>query len=100
MTWKLFLDDVRAPPDGSWTVARSVAAAEHHIDVYGLPLVMSLDHDLGDGRDAPVLLHLLINRYLDGRMDTLKSVQISVHSANPRGRENLLGLWAGFLKDG
>jgi hypothetical protein len=100
MTWKLFLDDVRAPPDGSWTVARSVAAAQYHIEVYGLPLVMSLDHDLGDGRDAPVLLHLLINRYLDGHMDKLKDVQVTVHSANPQGRENLLGLWTGFLRDG
>lgn len=61
---------------------------------------MSLDHDLGTGVDAPALLHALINRYLDGKLDGLKDVLLDVHSANPQGRENLFGLWAGFLKDG
>lgn len=102
MTWKLFLDDLRSPPDGSWTVARSVEAAWYHIREYGLPLEMSLDHDLGSeqGVDAPVLLHSLIEAYLDGdlRFMDAKLIRIHVHSANPRGRENLLGLWASFLR--
>lgn len=100
MTWKLFLDDLRAPPNGSWTVARSVKAAWYHMTTYGLPLEMSLDHDLGTGVDAPALLHLMIEGYLDGdpRFARAKLVQVHVHSANPRGVENLLGLWASFLK--
>lgn len=105
MTWKLFLDDLRAPPDGSWTVARSVPAAWHHIRTYGLPLEMSLDHDLGTDVDAPVLLHSIIEAYLDafysdGEASYLgaKVIKIHVHSANPRGVENLLGLWASFLR--
>lgn len=102
MTWKLYLDDLRAPPDGSWTVARSVEAAWHHIRTYGLPLEMSLDHDLGTDVDAPVLLHSIIEAYLDGDACFLgaKGVGIHVHSANPSGVENLYGLWNSFLKSG
>ena len=102
MTWKLFLDDIRPPPDGSWTVARSVRAAWHHITEYGLPIEMSLDHDLGEGHDAdaPVLLHAMINGYLDGDVQFLnvKLIKFNVHSANPQGVENLQGLWASFLR--
>lgn len=106
MTWKLYLDDLRAPPDGSWTVARSVQAAWHHIREYGLPLEMSLDHDLGEAMcDAPVLLHSIIEAYLDAneifgdpRFLGAKAIGIHVHSANPRGVENLQGLWASFLR--
>jgi hypothetical protein len=101
MTWKLYLDDLRAPPDGSWTVARSVEAAWYHIHEYGLPIEMSLDHDLGEDLcDAPVLLHSIIEAYLDGDASFLgaKSIGIHVHSANPRGVENLNGLWASFLR--
>jgi len=96
--WKLFLDDLRAPPDGSWVVARSVAAAQHHITEYGVPLEMSLDHDLGNGTDAPVLLHWLINQHLDGYLNVAKIATVNVHSANPVGRENLLGLWVSFMR--
>ena len=97
MTWKLFLDDLRAPPDGTWVVARSVAAAQAHITEYGLPHTVSLDHDLGNGTDAPVLLHWLINQHLDGVIDCTKITTVGVHSANPVGRENLLGLWVSFM---
>jgi len=97
VTYKLFLDDLRAPPDGSWTVARSVPAAVQHISTYGLPLKMSLDHDLGDGIDAPVLLHWLVDRYLDGEpMQGLSEMEIHVHSANPVGHANLMWFWKNF----
>lgn len=95
--YHLFLDDVRAPPDQSWVVARSVPAAEHYISEYGLPYRVSLDHDLGDSADAPALLHWLIGRYLDGvPMKTISTMIVEVHSANPVGRQNLLGLWLSF----
>lgn len=97
--WKLFLDDLRAPPDGTWVVARSVAAAQAYIREYGLPHTVSLDHDLGDQHDAPALLHWLIHEHLDGAIDCKNIVSVDVHSANPVGRENLLGLWASFTRN-
>ena len=52
---------------------------------------------LGNGVDAPVLLHWLIEQHLDGHLDCTKIVTVGVHSANPVGRENLLGLWVSFM---
>lgn len=94
MTWKLFLDDLRSPPDGTWVVARSVQAAKLYIETYGLPLHMSLDHDLG-GDDTPVLLHWLIEGHLDRKWNAQR-ISVTVHSANIVGSENIDSLWRSF----
>ncbi len=99
--YKLFLDDLRAPPDGSWVVARSVQAAYEYMLDYGMPFEISFDHDLGEKSegDAPVYLDVIINRFLDGHqpMSDALNIKVSVHSANPVGRVNLEGKWASFL---
>ncbi len=48
MTWKLFLDDERYPPqaDGSWTIARNYHDAIWYVKNYGMPSYISFDHDL------------------------------------------------------
>lgn len=43
---RLFLDDVRPRPDG-WAVARSFGQFERIIELYGVPEIISFDHDLG-----------------------------------------------------
>jgi len=85
---KLWVDDMREPPDTSWIVARSAAAA---IDVLrtGWVTELSLDHDLGDGRDgyevaAWLEMHPAL---LPWRMDC--------HSANPVGRERIMAAFEG-----
>lgn len=99
MTYKLFLDDLRAPPDQTWVVARSVASAIQYVETYGLPYSMSLDHDLGDGCDAPAFLHWLIDRDIDRESKLgLDKIKFSVHSANPCGRSNLEGFWFSYMK--
>jgi hypothetical protein len=47
MSYKMYLDDVRNPPDGTWVVCRSMAAAVEYIQEYGFPYFISFDHDLG-----------------------------------------------------
>lgn len=96
MTWKLFLDDLRPPPDETWVVARTVAAARVYITEYGLPLEMSLDHDLGNSVDAPQLLFWLIDQHLDGVFDATP-IRLKVHSANPIGAMRMEGLWERFV---
>lgn len=97
MCYNLFLDDLRAPPDQTWVVLRSVAAAKQYVAEYGLPAKMSLDHDLG-GEDAPVFLRWLIDELLDGTLVMTKHIDFNVHSANPVGVNNLHGLWDGYLR--
>ena len=99
MTYKLFLDDLRAPPDQTWVVVRTVRAAIEYVETYGLPLEMSLDHDLGGTEDAPVLLHYLVDQWLDyDKFEGLTQVKVQVHSANPVGARNLLGYWSSFVE--
>lgn len=99
MTYKIYLDDLRAPPDSSWMVARTVDAAKHLISEYGVPNEMSLDHDLGTGIDAPELLKWIATEFMDGRMPrSILTTKVTVHSANIPGILNLRGYWCSFVE--
>lgn len=43
---KLFLDDIRKPPDQTWDVVRSYTQFVAYIEANGVPDVISFDHDL------------------------------------------------------
>jgi hypothetical protein len=45
---KLFLDDIRKPPDNSWDVVRNYSDFCNYLSHFGLPDVISFDHDLAD----------------------------------------------------
>ena len=93
---KLWVDDERAAPDDSWTVAVSSEDAISHLYMLGTPAVIaanggvkevvqevSLDHDLG-GNDTGM-------RVLDWMTawDEWPAV-LTIHTANPPARENML----------
>lgn len=44
---KLYVDDIRSPPDDTWTVARTAEAARDILLAGGVELA-SLDHDMGE----------------------------------------------------
>ncbi len=99
---KLWLDDIRDPPDSSWRLARTyheavVALAGGTVDV------VSLDHDLGegatyahalnpgscephDGRTGYDVACWIEEAVLSGRIAPLK---MRCHSANPSGRARI-----------
>lgn len=106
---KIFLDDVRMPPDNSWVVVRSfdefvelIKSTPHIITE------ISFDHDLGieddgttpakSGMDAA---KFLINYIMDKKpvIGELLEV-ITVHSANPAGKSNILGFFASAKRSG
>lgn len=85
---KVFVDDIRNPPDRDWIVCRSVTAFKripwpmlHEIEI------LSLDHDLGQNR----LTGYDLAKWLEVRAHKGLSVpnKIVVHSANPVGRKNI-----------
>ncbi len=81
---KLWVDDFRNPPDGTWWWAKTSAGAIRLLD--RLPIAtLSLDHDLG-GQDTtrPIVLWMCES----GRWPAT----IAVHSANPVGRQWLEGM--------
>lgn len=89
---KLWVDDIRTPPDDTWVWAKTSAEAIHLLEnrlVAGFPWLppslMSLDHDLGgDDTTRAVVLWCCNNDYWPK-----KTV---VHSANPVGVEWLEGM--------
>lgn len=101
---KLFLDDLRNPPDYGWDVVRSYDDFVQWIELHGMPEMISFDHDLSFD-------HYLFNSsehsvipYDEYKEKTgfhcakyivdnnLPLRRWKVHSANTVGRENIIGL--------
>lgn len=89
MPTKLWLDDVRVPPDASWTWVRTAKEAIAILDSCDVD-VISLDYDLGEeercGTGLDVARHLTA-MVLRGR-PTPKVVML--HTQNPVGRQRML----------
>jgi hypothetical protein len=82
---RLWVDDLREPPDHDWAVARTSAEAVEMLSTTDYD-TLSLDHDLG-GEDTtrPVV------RWLCDHPDRWP-VEVQVHTADPVGREWLFGM--------
>lgn len=114
MSYQLFLDDERLPhrvtwanlPPGPWVVVRDYSQFVSYISKHGMPLFVSFDHDLADehyyknpngasfkektGYDCA---KWLIEYCMD---KSLKFPNYQVHSMNPIGKENIVGLVENF----
>jgi hypothetical protein len=96
--YKLFIDDVRDPPDDSWTVVRTVEEAKYLIQSWDLPTHMSLDHDLGGDETVMQILHWMSEEFYEEGPP-----EWCIHSANPVGRDNMesfLKSWGKSLSKG
>jgi hypothetical protein len=83
---KLWVDDLRPPPDDTWTVARTSEEAVLHLLMRPWE-VMSLDHDLG-GEDTT----REIIKWLCECEPECWPPEVLVHTSNPVGRTWLLGM--------
>ena len=83
---KLWLDDVRMPPDEDWTWVTSVRAAIVLLET-GRVVEASLDHDLGE--DVPEGYELCLWM---AEHDIWPRDRIKVHSGNPPGAERMIGV--------
>jgi len=117
----LYLDDVRIPQNNPsdhepWTIVRSYNDFVAYIKENGLPSLISFDHDLADEHYS---LEFEEWYYTPERIDMgertgydcakwlveycmdndLKMCQFTVHSANPAGAQNILGLLNNFRKN-
>lgn len=107
MTYRMYIDDLRNPPDRSWVVVRSVEAAQAYISEYGFPYLISFDHDLGmKGKLLPSGLWVgeevdlpsgydfakwLVEQDMDKPWMAAVDFKYIVHSANPVGAANIYG---------
>jgi NAD+-processing family protein with receiver domain len=82
---KVFLDDIRNPPDDSWIVVRNYSDCISLLQT-GKVTVLSLDHDLGadeTGYDVAKWIEEKVFLY------SFNPPEITIHSANPVGRSNI-----------
>lgn len=99
MTYALYLDDERDPKtDKDWLIVRSYDEFVVTIKERGLPSQMSLDHDLGDeSKSGYECAKWLVDHCLDEGL-SLTDVDFWSHSANPVGRDNIMGILEGFQR--
>lgn len=84
---KLFLDDIRIPPDNSWVVVRTAKVAIIFLGT-GAVEEISFDHDLGketNGTGYDVAKWIEEEVYFH----RIKMPAWQIHSDNPVGRKNI-----------
>lgn len=114
----VYLDDVRTPTEGDWTVVRDYDEFVNLINFHGIENIetISLDHDLGEGAMVEYYTNVKNNFTLDYNnikektgydcckflvnLSMSKNIilpQIYVHSANPIGSANMMGYINNYL---
>ena len=100
MSYSLFLDDERDPPNDTklWIIARNFNAAQAIILVNGLPRFISFDHDLGAGPTGYDFVKWLSEYVMDNRLQFPEGFDFYVHSQNPVGKRNIENYLHAFLE--
>jgi len=94
----IYLDDDkvnRNPPSEEWIRLYSYDEFVSWIEKNGLPVTISFDHDLGEGKTGKDCANWLVNYCIDHDLDLPKYY---VHSANPVGRDNIISLLENYEK--
>lgn len=97
---KLFLDDVRNPPDDTWIVVRSFDEFVAFFSNNPTPELISFDHDLGEITSVGISSGMDCAKWLVENQ--ISGFDFIVHSENPPGKKNIEGLlrnWIKFCED-
>jgi hypothetical protein len=90
--YKLFLDNKRNPPAGSWTVARSYEQFKEIILNSGIPALISFDYDLTDDwKDKKTKTGMACANWLIDHIikNELRCPEFLVHSQNTAGARKI-----------
>lgn len=113
MKYNLFIDDERNPidvkwgpadeqvlfRDERWIIARNWSEVFETIVTYGMPVMISFDHDLGE--DEPTgydIAKRLTELIMDVEYQLDKNFRVLVHSKNPVGAENIRIFMDNFMR--
>lgn len=108
MTYKMFIDDERFPPDDGekWVICRNWGDVTEMVRTRGFPRFISFDHDLGYGMASGYeIAHWLVEVDCTNNPDCVfpDDFDFYVHSQNPVGAlniESLLRRYFRFKKEG
>jgi len=98
MTYRLFIDDERDPVNNLWLIARSSYDAMNAFLVFGMPLEIAFDHDLGEDDTSMVYVKWLYDRIVDDGARFPEGFTYSVHSQNPVGAANIKSLMDSLIE--
>ena len=98
MSWKLFLDQERFPPEASWLIARSVDEAMALIGRHGYPAEMSLEFELGEHQPTGLdFLKRISAEVLSAwPAHNFQEIELSCHAHHVEGRCKMMGFWKSF----
>jgi len=98
MTYRMFLDDERDPPeDGQdWLVFRSSSHAVAFMLLRGIPNYVSFDHDLGGDDTSLNAIEWMIAVLVENKKK--RFFDFYVHSQNPIGKKNIEDYFKSFDK--
>lgn len=98
MTYRLFLDDERDPPEREtdWVIARSYKQAVEIVMERGWPNWVQFDHDLGLGPSGYDFAQWLVKYDMD-RGGMPNDFQFDSHSMNPVGARAIIDYLRNYL---
>lgn len=97
---KLFIDDIRDPVTDDFVVVRSYSESLVYLRAFGCPEFISFDHDLGDAKENTGfdVVKWMVERDLNNNGEFIPdNFEYYVHSANPVGKANIIGLLENYL---
>jgi hypothetical protein len=113
MTYNLFIDDERDPSNVTWAkslteqymydvhdwvIARNWNEVEDIILTYGMPVMISFDHDLGENEKTGYeIAQRICEMVMDGVEEFPEKFSFMVHSKNPVGAEHIYEYMNNFL---
>jgi hypothetical protein len=104
MSWNLFIDDERFPPnDGrDWVICRNMFQVENEIMIRDMPSFISFDHDLGEneptGYDIAKWLVEIDMISVNELCRFPDNFAFYVHSQNPIGKANIESYLNNYMK--
>lgn len=102
MAIKLWLDDIRNPEvqtqEADWIWAKTPEDFKSFIIHFGIPDVVSFDHDLGECETGYDLVKWMVNYMEENCLQLPVNFEYRVHSANPVGAENIRKYLEGYKK--
>ena len=86
MKIKIWLDDIRSPPDESWTWCKNAKEAIFLLDNSPVSII-SFDHDLGEDSGSGYDVAKFIEQVT--HCNNFQPIEWRIHSANSVGRKNI-----------
>lgn len=93
--YRLWLDDVRPPPNEGWEVVRSFEAFKKVVEENGIPAMVSFDYDLTlDWKDKKTKTGMACAIWLREKIlaTTMRCPMFEVHSTNTDGARKIRNL--------